>query len=45
MDLILLIKKWCEPFGDELDTYLRRYRKISIKELSDKTCKAALLNR
>lgn len=38
-------KKWCEPFGDELDTYLRRYRKISIKELSDKTCKAALLNR
>lgn len=36
-------KKWTDPIGDELITYLRRYRTISIKELAKRTAKAAML--
>lgn len=36
-------KRWTEPIGDKLKTYLRRYREISIRELAARTAKAALL--
>lgn len=32
--------KWTDPIGDELDTYLRAIKKLSIKELSDMTFNA-----
>ncbi|HNZ62717.1 MAG TPA: ADP-ribosylglycohydrolase family protein [Bacillota bacterium] len=34
--------KWTQPIGDELVTYLRRYRTISIRELAARTARAAL---
>lgn len=35
--------EWTAPIGDDLKTYLRRYRSISIKALAAQTAKAALL--
>jgi len=33
--------EWKEPIGDELKTYLRKYRTLSIKELAKQTAAAA----
>lgn len=33
--------QWKEPIGDELKTYLRKYRTLSIKELAKQTAAAA----
>ena len=35
--------EWKAPIGDELKTYLRKYRTISIKELAKQTAAAANL--
>lgn len=34
---------WRKPIGDDLHTYLRRYREISIRELARRTAKAVKL--
>lgn len=36
-------KKWTLPIGDELNTYLRKYKKMSITQLAKDTVKAAQL--
>lgn len=35
-------KKWTDPIGDELKTYMRKQRSLSIKALAKRTAKAAL---
>lgn len=37
-------KEWLEPIGDELKTYLRKHRTISIKELAAQTARLAISN-
>jgi hypothetical protein len=32
---------WTKPIGDRLDTYLRRYKVMSIRELASDTVRAA----
>lgn len=34
--------EWTDPIGDELKTYLRRYRSISIKDLAKRTADVAI---
>jgi len=33
--------QWRDPIGDELKTYLRKYRRLSIRELAKQTADMA----